>query len=152
MPQECKRARTESLSLEEECKKYRGRSRQSTTMAASLSRSAIPSTDNNKMGPRQGALSWDDYFMSVCSCRACVSKDPNTQVGACIVNQEKRIVALATTAFHVDAEIMSCPGLEPAKVGTSWRPSILCGVEVNAILTRIAMCKDARFTWAFFLQ
>jgi tRNA(Arg) A34 adenosine deaminase TadA len=37
-------------------------------------------------GKRSGYLSWDDYFMAVALLSAQRSKDPNTQVGACIVN------------------------------------------------------------------
>jgi dCMP deaminase len=40
-------------------------------------------------GKRSGYLSWDDYFMAVAMLSAQRSKDPNTQVGACIVNRPK---------------------------------------------------------------
>lgn len=39
-------------------------------------------------------ISWDEYFMGVAMLSAMRSKDPNTQVGACIVNQNKRIVGI----------------------------------------------------------
>lgn len=39
-------------------------------------------------------LSWNEYFMSVALLSAKRSKDPNTQVGACIVNPKKRIVGV----------------------------------------------------------
>ena len=39
------------------------------------------------MGKREGYLSWDDYFMAVALLSGKRSKDPNTQVGACIVNK-----------------------------------------------------------------
>ena len=35
---------------------------------------------------------WDDYFMSVAFLSAMRSKDPSTQVGACIVNPDNRSV------------------------------------------------------------
>mgnify|MGYP000419240225 FL=1 len=35
-------------------------------------------------------ISWDEYFMSVAKLSAYRSKDPNTQVGACIVNPDKK--------------------------------------------------------------
>ena len=37
-------------------------------------------------------ISWDEYFMGVALLSAHRSKDPNTKVGACIVNENKRIV------------------------------------------------------------
>ena len=40
------------------------------------------------------AISWDKYFMGIALLSAKRSKDPNTQVGACIVNDRKRIVGI----------------------------------------------------------
>ncbi|KAL3916794.1 MAG: hypothetical protein SGARI_007879 [Bacillariaceae sp.] len=45
-------------------------------------------------GRRTNYLTWDDYFMSVAFLTAQRSKDPNTQVGACIVDDEHRIIGL----------------------------------------------------------
>lgn len=39
-------------------------------------------------------ISWDDYFMGVALLSAKRSKDPNTKVGACIVNSKNRIVGI----------------------------------------------------------
>lgn len=39
-------------------------------------------------------LSWDQYFMAVAKLSAMRSKDPNTQVGACIINHDKKIVGV----------------------------------------------------------
>jgi hypothetical protein len=50
------------------------------------------SENRKKVMKRKEALSWDDYFMSVAFLSSMRSKDPSTQVGACIVNEEKRIV------------------------------------------------------------
>ena len=44
-------------------------------------------------------LSWDQYFMSMAKIAAMRSKDPHTQVGACIVNRQKRIVGLGYNGF-----------------------------------------------------
>jgi dCMP deaminase len=48
---------------------------------------------------RQDYLSWDDYFMGVAVLSGLRSKDPNTQVGACIVNQHKRVVGIGYNGF-----------------------------------------------------
>ncbi len=40
------------------------------------------------MDKRNDYISWDEYFMSVAALSSMRSKDPNTQVGACIVNQD----------------------------------------------------------------
>ncbi|MCM1259509.1 MAG: dCMP deaminase family protein [Prevotella sp.] len=44
-------------------------------------------------------ISWDEYFMGVALLSAMRSKDPNTKVGACIVNQNKRIVGIGYNGF-----------------------------------------------------
>jgi dCMP deaminase len=46
------------------------------------------------MAKDQNYISWDEYFMGVALLSAMRSKDPNTKVGACIVNQKKRIVGI----------------------------------------------------------
>jgi dCMP deaminase len=39
-------------------------------------------------------LSWDEYFMGVAALSALRSKDPHTQVGACIVSRDRRILSI----------------------------------------------------------
>ena len=46
------------------------------------------------MAKREGYLSWDDYFMSVALLSGKRSKDPSTQVGACIVNRNNIIESI----------------------------------------------------------
>jgi len=44
-------------------------------------------------GKRKNYLNWDEYFMSIAKLTAGRSKDPNTQVGACIVSQDNRVLS-----------------------------------------------------------
>ena len=53
---------------------------------------------------RQNVLNWDQYFMAMAHLSAKRSKDPNTQVGACIVNEEKRVVGLGYNGFPKGCE------------------------------------------------
>ncbi len=39
-------------------------------------------------------ISWDEYFMGLAHLSALRSKDPNTQVGACIVDEEHKVVSI----------------------------------------------------------
>lgn len=39
-------------------------------------------------------ISWDEYFMGIASLSAMRSKDPNTKVGACIVDEENKVVSI----------------------------------------------------------
>ena len=49
--------------------------------------------EENKNLKRNGYISWDEYFMGIAMLSAERSKDPNTQVGSCIVNDENKIVS-----------------------------------------------------------
>ena len=42
---------------------------------------------------REDYISWDEYFMGIATLAAHRSKDPSTQVGACIVDNENKIVS-----------------------------------------------------------
>lgn len=48
---------------------------------------------------RKDYISWDEYFMGVASLSSLRSKDPNTRVGACIVNNDKRIISIGYNGF-----------------------------------------------------
>ncbi len=43
---------------------------------------------------REQVLSWDEYFMGLAHLSALRSKDPSTQVGACIVDENKKVVSI----------------------------------------------------------
>ena len=44
-------------------------------------------------------LSWDEYFMGVAALSGMRSKDPNTQVGACIVSEDNKILSMGYNGF-----------------------------------------------------
>lgn len=46
-----------------------------------------------KIKKRKNYLSWDEYFMSIAKLTTGRSKDPNTQVGACIVSSDNRVLS-----------------------------------------------------------
>ena len=48
---------------------------------------------------RSGYISWDEYFMGVSILSAQRSKDPNTQVGACIVSSDNKILSMGYNGF-----------------------------------------------------
>ena len=54
----------------------------------------VPSISEVGNRKRDDYLEWSEYFMAVSFLSAMRSKDPATQVGACIVNPEKRIVGI----------------------------------------------------------
>ncbi len=48
---------------------------------------------------REDYITWDQYFMGVAKLSAMRSKDPITQVGACIVNDKRRIIGIGYNGF-----------------------------------------------------
>ena len=50
---------------------------------------------------RQDYISWDEYFMGVAKLSAMRSKDPNTQVGACIVSEDNKILSMGYNGFPI---------------------------------------------------
>ena len=48
---------------------------------------------------RQDYITWDEYFMGVAHLSALRSKDPNTQVGACIVSHDNKILSMGYNGF-----------------------------------------------------
>lgn len=50
-------------------------------------------------GKREDYISWDEYFMGVATLSGMRSKDPNTQVGACIVSPDHKILSMGYNGF-----------------------------------------------------
>ncbi len=48
---------------------------------------------------RNNYISWDEYFMGVSMLSGMRSKDPNTQVGACIVSNDNKILSMGYNGF-----------------------------------------------------
>ena len=51
---------------------------------------------NGIIQKRADYISWDEYFMGVAKLASLRSKDPNSQVGACIVGQDNKILSMGT--------------------------------------------------------
>ena len=50
-------------------------------------------------GKRTDYISWDEYFMGVAHLSGMRSKDPSTQVGACIVSSDNKILSMGYNGF-----------------------------------------------------
>lgn len=82
---------------------------------------------------REDYISWDEYFMGVSLLAAMRSKDPNTQVGACIVNSENRIISTGYNGFPYGCSDDEYPwDREDSGAGTKY-PYVV-HAEMNAIL------------------
>jgi dCMP deaminase len=90
------------------------------------------------MKKRQDYISWDEYFMGVALLSACRSKDPNTQVGACIVNDKNKIVGAGYNGLPVGCNDDEFPWAKQGELLETKYPYI-CHAELNAILNNIGM-------------
>lgn len=82
---------------------------------------------------REGYLSWDEYFMAVAILSAQRSKDPSTQVGACIANEENRIVGVGYNGFPQGCHDDSLPWSREGHFLETKYPYV-CHAELNAVL------------------
>lgn len=48
---------------------------------------------------RKDYISWDEYFMGISKLSGMRSKDPSTQVGACIVSEDNKILSMGYNGF-----------------------------------------------------
>lgn len=53
---------------------------------------------------REDYISWDEYFMGIAFLSGMRSKDPNTQVGACIVSQDNKILSMGYNGFPMGCD------------------------------------------------
>ena len=86
-------------------------------------------------GKREGYLSWEQYFMAVALLSAQRSKDPNTQVGACIVDGRRRIVGVGYSGFPTGCSDDVLPWAREGESLETKYPFV-CHAELNAILNR----------------
>ena len=80
---------------------------------------------------RTDYISWDEYFMGVAKLAARRSKDPNTQVGACIVSQENIIIS---TGYNGMPKGCSDDEFPWDRTGEDTKYPYVVHAELNAIL------------------
>lgn len=86
-------------------------------------------------------ISWDTYFMGVALLSSMRSKDPNTQVGACIVNQSKRIVGIGYNGFPFGCDDNDFPWDNKGDFLDTKYPYVV-HAEPNAILNSNSHTQD----------
>ena len=82
---------------------------------------------------RKDYLNWDEYFMGVAMLSAQRSKDPSTQVGACIANHDHKILSVGYNGMPTgcDDDLMAWER-EGEPLDTKYL--YVCHAELNAIL------------------
>ncbi|KQK09909.1 deoxycytidylate deaminase isoform X1 [Brachypodium distachyon] len=95
-----------------------------------------PVQDPFKATKREGFISWDDYFMAIAFLSAERSKDPNRQVGACLVSQEGIILGIGYNGFPRGCSDDKLPWAKKSARGDPLETKYpyVVHAEVNAIL------------------
>jgi len=80
---------------------------------------------------RNDYISWDEYFMGIALLAAMRSKDPSTQVGACIVDENNIILSTGYNGFPKGCSDDEFPW---ARTGEETKYPFVVHAELNAIL------------------
>lgn len=81
-------------------------------------------------------VEWEEYFMGIAFLAAQRSKDPATQVGACIVNSEKHIVGIGYNGFPINCSDDEFPWTKNSSNPMENKYMYVVHAEVNAILNK----------------
>lgn len=87
---------------------------------------------------RSDYISWSDYFMGIAILSAHRSKDPNSQVGACIVNPQNKIVGIGYNGFPLGCSDDELPWDREGESFYDTKYPYVCHAELNAILNKNA--------------
>ena len=90
---------------------------------------------------RKDYLSWDEYFMAIAKLSSMRSKDPSTQVGACIVSDDNRILSIGYNGAPNGFDDEKFPwSREGENLNTKY--PYVCHAELNAVLNFRGNKKD----------
>ena len=94
-------------------------------------------------------ISWDEYFMGLAHLSALRSKDPNTQVGACIVDNEHKVVSIGYNGMPRGCDDENMPWQrEGGFLETKY--AYVVHAELNAILNSPRSLRDCTIYVSLF--
>lgn len=82
---------------------------------------------------RTDYISWDEYFIGIAILSAKRSKDPNTTVGACIVDSNNKVLSLGYNGMPIGCSDDEFPWERDGQHLETKYPYV-CHAELNAIL------------------
>lgn len=100
-------------------------------------------------GQRKDYISWDEYFMGVAELSSKRSKDPSTQVGACVASKENKVLTMGYNGMPIGCNDNDMPwDREGEALDTKYL--YVCHAEFNAILNSPTSLKDGRIYVTLF--
>ena len=91
---------------------------------------------------RTNYLEWDELFMGISKLAAGRSKDPSTQVGACIVDKDNRILSIGYNGTPNGFNDDEFPWERTGNNQNETKYPYVCHAELNAILNYRGSRKD----------
>ena len=92
---------------------------------------------------RKDYFSWDETFMQICRVIAQRSKDPNTQTGACIVNNDNIIIGLGYNGFPRGCDDNKLPWSREGEFGDK-KYAYVVHAEANAMFNTSSDTRGAK--------
>lgn len=123
--------------LREKCRRDAGRSfADRKEKRGKMEQTAKIRGDFHKSEKRQDYITWDEYFMGVAKLAAMRSKDPSTQVGACIVSSDNKILSMGYNGFPIGCSDDEFPWGKEHETDDPYNAKYLYTThsELNAIL------------------
>ena len=95
-------------------------------------------------------IKWDEYFMGVALLSAKRSKDPSTQVGACIASMDNKVVTMGYNGMPVGIKDEDQPWKRQGFDDLDNKYLYVCHAEFNAILNSYAPVKGCKIYVTLF--
>ena len=86
------------------------------------------------MEKRKDYISWDEYFMGVAVLSSLRSKDPSTQVGACVASEKNKVLTMGYNGMPIGCNDDSLPWNRDGEDPIEQKYMYVCHAEFNAIL------------------
>ena len=86
------------------------------------------------MQEEKNFLTWAEYFMALAEVSALRSKDPNTKVGACLVDENNKVVSLGYNGMPIGCKDSEMPWGNSSENYLNTKYPFVCHAELNAIL------------------
>ncbi len=86
------------------------------------------------MDKREDYISWDEYFMGVAFLSSLRSKDPSTQVGACVASSKDKVLTMGYNGMPIGCNDDIMPWGKDDKDELNQKYLYVCHAEFNAIL------------------
>ena len=86
------------------------------------------------MEKRKDYISWDEYFMGVAVLSSLRSKDPSTQVGACVASDRNKVLTMGYNGMPIGCNDEVMPWGREGDDILNQKYMYVCHAEFNAIL------------------